>query len=275
MLFWVLLSPNAGGVGDERGAYPLFRGHAPDAMGGMYWRITEDVARPCWVEGKTYEVCCIEGLSCFDEMFAPFGVKHTADPLNINFTFRECCIFDRAFVIPPEFVNELPQVSSSSLYDTLSRALSIFYPVDVDLFRLMTFIYKCIVPLPNGTALTIDLEIWKTMPGEAERACEEAQRDEHGVLAAWYVGFLDNSGSREGFTPPVYLEIGAGVGLWALLLALLLPDARIVAVEPNPLAVEYLRRNLKRHGVSNQVEALHAALTAETARQRVDVCSKE
>ena len=62
--------------------------------------------------------------------------------------------------------------------------------------------------LPNGTALTIDLDIWKTMPGEAERACEEAQRDEHGVLAAWYVGFLHDSGRELELSRSLGIRVG-------------------------------------------------------------------
>ena len=68
-------------------------------------------------------------------------------------------------------------------------------------------------------------------------------------------------------------DIGAGVGLWTLLLALIVRSAIIVAVDANPLNVEFLRRNVERYGLSKRTFTFHAKLGLPE-RQRVDVCNE-
>jgi FkbM family methyltransferase len=61
----------------------------------------------------------------------------------------------------------------------------------------------------------------------------------------------------------VCLDIGANLGLTALILATLCPDGHVYAVEALPETAAFLRRNLERNGVRN-CTVIETALGAET-----------
>ena len=46
-------------------------------------------------------------------------------------------------------------------------------------------------------------------------------------------------------------DVGAHVGLTAIIMALLRPDCQVVAFEPVPDAVEFLRQNLRVNSIEN------------------------
>ncbi|MBT3071910.1 FkbM family methyltransferase [Rhodomicrobium sp. Az07] len=50
---------------------------------------------------------------------------------------------------------------------------------------------------------------------------------------------------------PVFLDIGANIGSYALNVAKLAPHSTVHAFEPNPIAIDYLERNIALNGVSN------------------------
>jgi len=68
------------------------------------------------------------------------------------------------------------------------------------------------------------------------------------------------------------LDIGANVGAATLWMARRAPQARIVAVEPSPAAVELLRENVQRNGLQGRVTVLAGAVgrSAGTTHIAVD-----
>ena len=65
---------------------------------------------------------------------------------------------------------------------------------------------------------------------------------------------------------PVFLDVGANVGVVSILMAKMWPDARIVAVEPALATFRYLLWNLRENGVTKQVWPLNVALSNSSGR---------
>ena len=62
----------------------------------------------------------------------------------------------------------------------------------------------------------------------------------------------------------VFVDVGANIGSFAITLAKLRPRARIIAIEPSPAVLPYLRHNIAHNGTSN-VELLDVAAYSSTA----------
>jgi FkbM family methyltransferase len=60
----------------------------------------------------------------------------------------------------------------------------------------------------------------------------------------------------------IALDIGANIGLTALVLAALAPRGRVLAAEPSPRTVEALRETLRLNGIADRVEVLPLAVGA-------------
>jgi len=69
------------------------------------------------------------------------------------------------------------------------------------------------------------------------------------------------------------LDLGANIGLFTVLAAKsLVPEGRVVAVEPNPCVAEVLKRNLKENSLTN-VELIEAAAFTEDGEARLQLAS--
>jgi len=64
---------------------------------------------------------------------------------------------------------------------------------------------------------------------------------------------------------PIFLDIGANIGLVSITLAKLWPKARIVALEPAPSSFRYLLWNLRENNVTSQVWPLNLALAGPSS----------
>ena len=62
---------------------------------------------------------------------------------------------------------------------------------------------------------------------------------------------------------PTIVDVGTGSGCLAIILALECPDARIVATDISPAALEVARANAARHGVAARVDWRHTALVGD------------
>ncbi|ADY01291.1 methyltransferase FkbM family [Vulcanisaeta moutnovskia 768-28] len=58
----------------------------------------------------------------------------------------------------------------------------------------------------------------------------------------------------------VFIDIGAHIGKYALLIAKKYPDAKVIAIEPNPIAYDALSKALKINNINN-IQALNIALS--------------
>lgn len=61
----------------------------------------------------------------------------------------------------------------------------------------------------------------------------------------------------------VAVDVGANTGVYALSVAAEYPDARVIAIEPNPDTVEKLRANVEVNGFGGRIEPLPIGLGAE------------
>ena len=59
------------------------------------------------------------------------------------------------------------------------------------------------------------------------------------------------------------IDVGANAGLFSVLMAALVPDQRILAVEPSASMIARLRANLVRNGLDQRVEIFEGALAEE------------
>lgn len=74
----------------------------------------------------------------------------------------------------------------------------------------------------------------------------------------------------EGVANPRVAEIGTGSGVIAVMIALLRPDARIIATDINPKALALAARNAERFGVSASIDFVETSLL-EGVNQRLDL----
>lgn len=66
------------------------------------------------------------------------------------------------------------------------------------------------------------------------------------------------AGQTAGTPPPAILDWGTGTGCLALVLALRIPEARVVALDVSPAALALARRNAARHGCQDRIAFLHS-----------------
>jgi release factor glutamine methyltransferase len=66
--------------------------------------------------------------------------------------------------------------------------------------------------------------------------------------------------SGQDFSPALLVDVGTGSGCLAVCLALEFPDARVVATDISPAALEVAARNVARHRVGGRVTLVHASL---------------
>ncbi len=71
---------------------------------------------------------------------------------------------------------------------------------------------------------------------------------------------------------PKVIEIGVGSGIISVMLALLIDDISIVAVDINDKALELAKRNAIKHGVDRKIEFIKSDLYENVADDRYDMC---
>lgn len=64
---------------------------------------------------------------------------------------------------------------------------------------------------------------------------------------------------------PVFIDVGANIGAFALDVCLRWPSARVVCLEPAPGAFAHLTSNLRANGCTTRVKAIAAAVTGDPA----------
>eukprot|EP00929_Paragymnodinium_shiwhaense_P078760 TRINITY_DN40850_c0_g1_i1.p1 TRINITY_DN40850_c0_g1~~TRINITY_DN40850_c0_g1_i1.p1 ORF type:complete len:390 (-),score=33.87 TRINITY_DN40850_c0_g1_i1:29-1198(-) len=233
-------------------------GVVDDAIAKPYWKIHKATHISCWYSAvKTqkqrdaFRQWCCEGGSETGQ--APNGC------FDFLFTKRECCEAGRALLVPPLLVqpavgrvNKRPEILPKWL-----EAQQAWPELPVEFERGLSQM-KCEIPLP-GETMPIPLEIWhwKGMAIEMQYVCEELQRDTYGLLEAWSAGKLPKE--------TVLLDVGANVGMLSILMAKLLPESLVVSLEPNPIAMALLHRNIAHAGLQERVLPLHRALANGTA----------
>jgi release factor glutamine methyltransferase len=67
------------------------------------------------------------------------------------------------------------------------------------------------------------------------------------------------------------LEIGTGSGIISVMLALLIEDIKIIAVDINPKAIELAKRNAKKHGVEDKIEFRLSNLYENVNEENIDL----
>lgn len=70
---------------------------------------------------------------------------------------------------------------------------------------------------------------------------------------------------------PLFVDIGANIGAFALYACLPWPDARVVCLEPAPGAFAHLVANLEANGCAARVDAVAAAVTGDAAASSVSL----
>jgi FkbM family methyltransferase len=68
---------------------------------------------------------------------------------------------------------------------------------------------------------------------------------------------------------PVVVDIGANIGAWVLRLAEQRPQVRGVCIEPDPVALSYLTRNLEANGLTARVDVRSEAVSDQTGTARL------
>lgn len=77
----------------------------------------------------------------------------------------------------------------------------------------------------------------------------------------------------KGIENPAVIEIGTGSGIISVMLALLIKDIKITAVDINEKALELARSNAVRHGVEEKIEFIKSDLFTEIPRDmKFDAC---
>lgn len=72
------------------------------------------------------------------------------------------------------------------------------------------------------------------------------------------------------YESPTIVDIGTGSGCIAVTLALHIPQARLIATDASPSALDVARTNAERHGVSNRIEFLEGDLLAPLGGRALD-----
>lgn len=69
----------------------------------------------------------------------------------------------------------------------------------------------------------------------------------------------------------VILDIGANEGYYALNMLSHNPDAQVICIEPNPIALDLLKKNIKANGVRNRVTIVGQALWSTSGNKMLSV----
>lgn len=75
----------------------------------------------------------------------------------------------------------------------------------------------------------------------------------------------------KGLKRPSIVEIGTGSGIISIMLALLLPDAIITAIDISQEALHVAKINAKKHGVEKRIEFIHSDLCKNYKEKNFDV----
>jgi release factor glutamine methyltransferase len=71
---------------------------------------------------------------------------------------------------------------------------------------------------------------------------------------------------------PKVVEIGVGSGIISVMLALLIEDITIVAVDINDKALELAKQNAKKHGVEDKITFIKSDLFTNVSQEHIDMC---
>lgn len=73
------------------------------------------------------------------------------------------------------------------------------------------------------------------------------------------------------FENPQIVEVGCGSGIISIMLALLLPQAKITAVDISYKALEVAKINAKKHGVEKRIEFMQSDLLQKIDNKKIDI----
>jgi FkbM family methyltransferase len=85
-----------------------------------------------------------------------------------------------------------------------------------------------------------------------------------GELEGFVAAFLNRAYDMDLRSPRTIVDIGANVGMATVWFGVTYASAAIVAIEPNPRAVQLLRRNVESNGLGDRVRILDAAVAASS-----------
>mmetsp|Transcript_34221 Transcript_34221/g.98528 ORF Transcript_34221/g.98528 Transcript_34221/m.98528 type:complete len:358 (+) Transcript_34221:49-1122(+) len=202
----------------------------------------------CWDSRSelTRELCCHGPRSaevyrrCFDLVYTP----------------EECCppeqqgggFARRSPASVPEPLRA-PQASQRLSHPSFGRAQRTFERRHADCTKVIPYVWTS----GNGNQVTLKLRVFK-------RSLMVATAD-FGNTLNFYLRTFGNylSQTRES-EPPVFIDVGASVGIFAVGLALEFPSARVFAVEPAPQNYRYLLWNIRAHNLTGRIWPVNAAI---------------
>ena len=111
----------------------------------------------------------------------------------------------------------------------------------------------------------------------------DGEAENHGKLGPMVVGgvtgpTVDNSitadgqrdrKARRGRRRRLVVDIGGNIGLFAIAVCRLVPDARILTLEPHPVNFRFLVNNVKRAGCADHVRAVNKGVSADGRRLKL------
>lgn len=271
----VLLVPAAGqdscDWGQESGGY---------LCGHSSWLSSTTGVMPCWPESEVKEGkrCCAAGIVHDRPGWKPSDSELWEPCFDEMFTMPECCGRGYVFLEP---MAGLPARTTLPLGPRASSSPLAASHEQLNWERDMapaSVLSTCTVqlPAPSTRKVSITIRSFKsdtfallgavynhTDASAGEWVCKLLQKDEYGFLAG--AGALDRWQGDKGHIfkhGETYVDIGANVGWWAVLMAKIYEPIglRVVAVEPNRGAHRYLLWNLRVNGVASRVIAVHAGL---------------
>eukprot|EP00928_Gymnodinium_smaydae_P015576 TRINITY_DN15769_c0_g1_i1.p1 TRINITY_DN15769_c0_g1~~TRINITY_DN15769_c0_g1_i1.p1 ORF type:complete len:429 (-),score=67.52 TRINITY_DN15769_c0_g1_i1:38-1252(-) len=208
----------------------------------------------CWKQGHSRDDCCGHGASaaaaalCFDSIY----------------TWRECCGADGWARLFPTAQPEAPSwglpptwVSGSKNGLADKELLRKRHPSFSRAQREWEVEMQNSSKVLSRTIFGINLRffMFKRSDSDFEESLQELQDDEYRLLN---VGPPSATGAED--SSPLVVDIGASIGILAVLLARLWPTTRVVAVEAAPANYRYLLWNLRVNGVADRVWPMNVAI---------------